>query len=206
MITLTRKERDRQLRKSDILEAAERIFASKGFHEATMHDIAQEAQYATGTVYLYFKDKDSLYFSLVEEKIKDLLSVLKDDTKKVSDAGDKLRIFLDKKLDFFEKNKDFFRIFLSERSKFHMVKDHKFEKSSVLMQHKEFITEIIKACQEQKMIRDDYSPRQIAEIFMSIVLSVVLDWFKNISKKDVALKSLSDFILGVFLNGVKKEK
>ncbi len=59
---LGRKERYRFLRKTDIIRAAEHVFALKGFHKATIQDIARQAQYATGTVYLYFEDKNSLYF------------------------------------------------------------------------------------------------------------------------------------------------
>jgi len=57
MSALSRKERDRRLRQEDILKTAEHIFAIKGYHEASIQDIAKEAQYAVGTVYLYFKTK-----------------------------------------------------------------------------------------------------------------------------------------------------
>ncbi|TAM39648.1 TetR/AcrR family transcriptional regulator, partial [bacterium] len=78
--SLSRRERDKLLRRRDILRAAEHVFALKGYYEATMQDIARDAQYATGTVYLYFKDKESLYFSLVERKYSDLLAILKERT------------------------------------------------------------------------------------------------------------------------------
>ncbi len=109
---LSRRERDRLLRKADILRAAEHVFALKGYYEATMHDIAKEAQYATGTVYLYFKDKDALYLSLVEEKYKDLLSILRQETSKAKTAREKIEIFVYEKLSFFERNQNFFRIFV----------------------------------------------------------------------------------------------
>ncbi|MDD4954832.1 MAG: TetR/AcrR family transcriptional regulator [Candidatus Omnitrophica bacterium] len=206
MITLTRKERDRQLRKSDILRAAERIFSLKGFHEATMCDIAKEAQYATGTVYLYFKDKDLLYFSLVEEKIKCLIAAVKEDTESVDDAESKIKIFIARQLDFFEKNQDFFGIFLSERSKFQTVREEKFSKPSVLLQYREFTVYLIKTGQAQGIITDNYGSKQIAEIFFSIIMSVVFDWFKNTPKAGSALSGLSEFIFDIFVNGVGKNK
>ncbi|MDD3275094.1 MAG: helix-turn-helix domain containing protein, partial [Candidatus Omnitrophica bacterium] len=78
MIALSRKERDRKLRRADILKAAEHLFALKGYHKATIRDIAKEAQYATGTVYLHFKDKGDLYLALLEGRIKDLLGLFKE--------------------------------------------------------------------------------------------------------------------------------
>lgn len=52
-----RRERERRQRRSDILRAAESVFAAQGFHAASVEQIASEADYATGTVYLYFHDK-----------------------------------------------------------------------------------------------------------------------------------------------------
>ena len=48
---LSRQERAFQWRRDHVLESAERVFARKGFHEATMQEIAKEAEYATGTLY-----------------------------------------------------------------------------------------------------------------------------------------------------------
>ena len=92
--SLTRKERDKQLRKTDLLSAAEHLFALKGYDRATMQDIAREAQYATGTAYLYFKDKESLYFSLLEEKISDMMSIVKEKTSAAKDVREKLNILV----------------------------------------------------------------------------------------------------------------
>jgi len=86
MAVLSRKERDRQLRRSDILKAAEHIFALKGYHKATIRNIAKEAQYAIGTVYLHFKDKDALYFALLDEKMKSLLFIFEERIKQEKEA------------------------------------------------------------------------------------------------------------------------
>ncbi|MDQ7783625.1 MAG: TetR/AcrR family transcriptional regulator [Desulfomonilaceae bacterium] len=52
------------MRRQQILEAAKRIFARCGFKGATIEEIAGEAELSTGTLYLYFKSKDEIYFSL----------------------------------------------------------------------------------------------------------------------------------------------
>lgn len=202
--SLNRRERDKLLRHADILRAAEHVFALKGYYEATMQDIAKEAQYGTGTVYLYFKDKDALYFSLFEQKFKDLLSILKEETAKVFDAKSKIEIFVLEKLSFFERNQDFFRIFISEKSKFQAIKASKCSKSSVIVQHKELVNELIKAGQEQRIIRADFHSEQIADIFTSMFMAVVFDWFRDGSKSLKNVKQMSAFILDMFFNGAKK--
>ncbi len=62
-----RRERERARRAQDILAAAERVFAVHGFDATTIEQIAQEAEYAVGTIYLYFKDKQALYAALSGE-------------------------------------------------------------------------------------------------------------------------------------------
>jgi TetR/AcrR family transcriptional regulator, fatty acid metabolism regulator protein len=205
-LPLDRKERDRRLRRADIMEAAERIFALKGYHKATIQDIAKAAQYATGTVYLYFEDKDELYFSLREEKIRDFLRIAREKIKPVEGAREKLETFVGISLLFFEKNRDFFLIFLSERSKVQAIKDAKLSRSAAMLHYREFVVELIKKGQEQRVVRGDFSPGQIADIFISIFMTAVFDWFKEGEKPSGSLTELSAFILDAFINGAGKRK
>ena len=59
-----RKEREKQMRRGQIINAAEKVFAAKGFSGATIENIAEEAELSPATLYLYFKNKDELYASL----------------------------------------------------------------------------------------------------------------------------------------------
>jgi AcrR family transcriptional regulator len=59
-----RKEREKQMRRRQIINAAEKVFAVKGFSGATIENIAEEAELSPATLYLYFKNKDELYASL----------------------------------------------------------------------------------------------------------------------------------------------
>lgn len=60
---------DRAAKRERILDAAERVFAHRGFFAAKVADIAREAGVADGTIYLYFKSKDDLLISLFESRI-----------------------------------------------------------------------------------------------------------------------------------------
>ena len=50
-------------RRDQILTAAHAVFASRGFRQATVGDIADAAGIAKGTLYLYFKSKDDIYWA-----------------------------------------------------------------------------------------------------------------------------------------------
>ena len=52
-----------------IINAAMIVFAEKGFHPATMEDVAKEAGLSKGTIYLYFKNKDDLIFSVLQASL-----------------------------------------------------------------------------------------------------------------------------------------
>ncbi len=64
-----RKEREKQQRKEEIIQAAEKVFFSKGFERSTMDDIAERAELSKGTLYLYFKSKEDLRLAVAHKAI-----------------------------------------------------------------------------------------------------------------------------------------
>jgi len=103
-----------EFRTAGILEAARRTFAKKGFHEATMDDIANAAGVAKGTVYLYYRSKQDVYIAALKFGIAQMYAALVDELKRVSTTEEKLRALIAAKLAYFDENRDFFRIYYSE--------------------------------------------------------------------------------------------
>jgi len=62
---LTRSQRQEQTR-SQLIEAALRVFLRRGFHGASLDEIAEEAGYTTGAVYSNFKGKDDLFLAVLD--------------------------------------------------------------------------------------------------------------------------------------------
>lgn len=60
-----RKEREKEQRRNDIIDAAEKVFFSKGVENATMDEVATAAEYSKGTLYLYFKNKNELFHGII---------------------------------------------------------------------------------------------------------------------------------------------
>ena len=67
-----RREREKLQRQNDILDAAEKVFFNKGYGTATMDDVAADAELSKGTLYLYFKTKEELYFGLTHRALLNL--------------------------------------------------------------------------------------------------------------------------------------
>ena len=74
-----RKQREKDKRKVEIINAARKVFSNKGFNSSTMEEIATEAELSPGTLYLYFKNKEELHTSLSIE----ILKYLADEIQKV---------------------------------------------------------------------------------------------------------------------------
>ena len=70
MGTAERREREREERRKSILDAAERVFLSKGVKEATMDEIAETAEVSKGTLYLYFRSKEEIYLAINHRALK----------------------------------------------------------------------------------------------------------------------------------------
>ncbi len=70
MGTAERRQREKEKRRNDIIDAAEKVFFSKGLDGATMEEVAEEAELSKGTLYLYFQRKDDLYGAIAGRAIK----------------------------------------------------------------------------------------------------------------------------------------
>ena len=71
-----RKEKEKQIRRKDIIDAAEEVFFLKGYDVATMDDVAKKAEFSKRTVYVYFNSKEQLYFEIMVRGYKILIEMM----------------------------------------------------------------------------------------------------------------------------------
>src|SRR5437660_12054272 len=76
-----------------ILRAATEVFASRGFFNAQVADVARAAGVAAGTVYLYFRSKDDLLVSIFERTMRDTLAEGQASVAAITDPAGRLRLF-----------------------------------------------------------------------------------------------------------------
>jgi TetR/AcrR family transcriptional regulator len=113
-VEVSRKERELQRHRWEILRVALKMFSESGFHGVTMNDIAKEAEFSVGTLYKFFANKEDLYGALLLEKINEMEYALRDTLEGGKDEMDSIRTFLDGLIRLVKKNADFFRLYLSE--------------------------------------------------------------------------------------------
>lgn len=199
--TLSRKERDQQLRREDILNAAEHLFAQKGFHHTTMEDIAHAAEYGTGTIYLYFKTKDDLYEALLERKIGEYVAFVQERVNQAPDPLGKIRALVYAKLEYFDRHKEFFRIYLMERSTVDSTLRRCVTKRREKMyyEHQAFVSDMLAKAMKVGAIRKT-DPAKLATVLTGAINPLLSEWIKNRSKDPV--EDIGDFVMDVLMEGL----
>lgn len=104
-----------QKRKKQILEAAVRLFARKGFHATSIQEIVDEVGIAKGSIYFYFKSKEELLVSLFEHYETQWYGIMAEQPGEEGlSPREKLRLQLERLFRFLKDNADFFHMFLKE--------------------------------------------------------------------------------------------
>lgn len=91
-------EESKLRRRSEIVRAAVDVFAERGYFAARMREVAKRAGVADGTLYLYFKGKEDLLVSILEEYAQAFLVRVRHDCKTLEDPRDKLRRIVERHL------------------------------------------------------------------------------------------------------------
>jgi len=84
------------IRIPQILEAAMFVFAEKGLHQARMSDVAERAGLSKGTVYLYFKDKNELVFSVLKASLSEGFEALEQILESEGSVAEQILDWVDK--------------------------------------------------------------------------------------------------------------
>jgi AcrR family transcriptional regulator len=111
---LPRREREKLQQRQEMLAAALELFSEKGYHNVSMHEIARKSEFAIGTLYKFFKNKEDLYKALVLEKSDKFHEAI---TKAIEEPGDeieKLRNYVRIKGQLFRDNVSVVRLYFAE--------------------------------------------------------------------------------------------
>ncbi len=103
-------DRRREKTRVELLEAAERVIARKGYHQTRIADIATEADVGLGTFYLHFKTKNEIFIELIETGAAELREGVNTAKAGVETVEDKLRITIVTILDAAAEHPEQFRI------------------------------------------------------------------------------------------------
>jgi AcrR family transcriptional regulator len=187
----SRQDRRRARTRAELLAAAKRLLASKGFHATKIADIAAAADVGTGTFYLHFPTKDALFADLVKEtalRAKDEMDRAKEP---YGDPRDKARVAIETFFQFAASNRDVFKILFGHSAQF----------DSLLHElHQLFIADT-----EENHVRGletgAFKPFRPAIVANAIVgsLSQVVSWW--IEHEDVPVEEVTHTIYCLLMEG-----
>ena len=198
-----RKEREFNLRRAEILEQAEKIFAAKGYHNTTVAEIAGASGFAVGTLYQFFESKEQLYTVMLTEKLNRMYSGIREAVAVEADTIQKIECLVASQFRFIENNAEFFSIFirgdhlsLSEGSaalRKRMVADYAV--------HVSFTEEVLRDGIRAGILKE-MDPRMMASALTGIINSFASKWLAMM--EGASLMSNIPFVIDIFLEGVRK--
>jgi AcrR family transcriptional regulator len=188
-----------EFRTAGILEAAQKVFADKGFHDATVDDIAAAAGVAKGTVYLYYRSKQDVYLAALKFGIGQMYGALVDEINKVETTEEKLRALFAAKLAYFDENRDFFKIYYSELGRIPTHPGAIDEFKELYLQQARLVETILKEGIRRKVIRSlrtEQTAFAVSDIIRGVVTQRILGWSRSRARQDV------DFIFDLVWKGI----
>ena len=199
-----RKEMEFQLRRAEILCEAEKIFASKGFHDTTMAEIADASGFAIGTLYHFFDGKKNLYATMVTEKLEKMYSEIRGSVNREEIIINKIKKLVESQFCFVEKNVDFCDLII--RGEGMTVSDG----GTILRErlianyfkHIDFVANIMRLGIEAKVFKT-MDPQMMAYALLGVNRSFIYYWM--LKERDTLLSYKVDCVTNIFLEGVRLE-
>jgi len=150
--------------------AAERLFKSRQFHEITMDEVARVAGVGKGTLYLYFADKDDLFFQTAVAGFDDMCELLRRRPVTGGSVQHELQQACETITAFFRDRRPLFRMMLAEG-------ERALGKGGGLRQRwnqrrksmTQAVAEIIVRGVRRRQVRDDIDAKVLAEYFLGML-------------------------------------
>jgi AcrR family transcriptional regulator len=122
-----------ELRRSEILAAATKVFGSKGFEATRMEEIAKAARLAKGTLYLYFHSKDDIYQATVQQALAQLAAITDEHVRREPLFAQKVAAFIRVRIAFWTEHQSLYRVILSlSRDGVHRKRSIAWQRETVL--------------------------------------------------------------------------
>jgi TetR/AcrR family fatty acid metabolism transcriptional regulator len=186
-------------RKEQIITAAIKVFADKGFYNSKVADVAREAGIADGTIYLYFKNKDDLLISLFESKMEQILERFATTLKNGTSCREKLHRFIQLHFQLIEEDQNLAEVFqveIRQSSKF--LKDYHNQK---FLDFLNIIGQIIREGQLGGEFRKDIHINTIKLAIFGAVDEIARQWILTPEPKS-NLQEIANELTQTFLTGL----
>lgn len=218
MGTEERKAREKEQRRNAIIDAAEKVIFSKGLDQATMEEIAEEAELSKGTLYLYFKNKNELYMAITQRGSDMLNSKFSKIFNSDHTGLELIRLMGETYLDFVKTHPDYFNAFLYYES----LKDTEELENSEMAQtceenRNEALNYMVRCLQigmQDGTIDDSYNPKELAIIIWASTRGITMmnhmkqsgHYFQKLDDMEINTDSMFHNFLNLIGSGMATEE
>jgi TetR/AcrR family transcriptional regulator, fatty acid metabolism regulator protein len=195
----------KEVRKDQILKAAEKVFSEKGFLNSTISDVAKETGVSDTTIYEYFSSKEELLFTIPREGIELSKQMLDSHLNYITGTTNKLRGMIYHLCKYYQDNRYFASISLMT-----LKTNKKFMETDTykdLIEYYKIMTDVIREGMESGELRSDTDPHFIRSVIIGSVEFIVIRWLMYGCPEDKTQPVLNvDPLFRLIMNGIKKNK
>jgi TetR/AcrR family transcriptional regulator, fatty acid metabolism regulator protein len=180
-----------------IIDAAVRVFARKGYYNSRVADIAREAGIAAGTIYLYFPTKDAILVTLFREKMAQFVAAARKAISNLPDAVSKLRHLIRLHFEMLESNPD-----LAEVVQVELRQGQKFFRGASAQEVSSYfalIASVIEEGVEQGSFRSSLPVPVATKALFGAMDQLATSWV--LGKRGYRLVESADALADLFLRG-----
>jgi uroporphyrinogen III methyltransferase/synthase len=202
----TKKENNKQLKRTKIIEAASILFSRKSYHEVMMEEVAKLASIAKGTVYNYYSSKEELYFSIMKGRMEKLNISLKENISGQKSSVDSLHSFILHLYMFMMKHQNFFLMYRKES----LSAEHTLCSELIKLENdlKTILRRIIKSGKIEGIFRD-INEEFCVDLVLGSIYGVVhrgIEKNLNEDQKIYDRENIYDFILHGLFSGFQSKE
>jgi TetR/AcrR family transcriptional regulator len=172
-----RKEREKEHRKEEILDAAQKVFFEKGLLLTTMDEIAEAAELSKGTLYIYYKSKEDLYLAVLMRGLELLYGMCEQVAASEGSVVQKVTKFVAVYNEFFGLHRNFFKMLhFFETPQFHKQVSDELKQICHAQSARlwELVIVVLKKGMEEGLIRADLNPVEVTIILWSSATALML--------------------------------
>jgi AcrR family transcriptional regulator len=176
-----------------ILDSACLIFAEKGYHKASMRDVATETGVSPAGLYYYFKSKEELLFLIVEARLTSLMDRVQEESSPIEDPALRLQTIVSCHLSQFEKHREGMRVLVREWETLSGSFGH--EIRGLMREYAELVIRTLSEISPRRSLKET----RAAAFGLFGMLTWVDQWHRP--EKDLPLDALADRFSEILLGG-----
>jgi TetR/AcrR family fatty acid metabolism transcriptional regulator len=188
-------------KRREILSAAIEVFARKGYNKANIMEVAGKAGVATGTVYLYFKNKDDLLLQAMKTMMDSNLAEIKKKIANIEPSIEKLFMFFYSHIEVFTRKPSMARFLVVElRQSEEFYKRH--PSYNPYHDYQDYVVDLVdKAIKEGTT--QPYDPITVSYLILGAMNSVLTQWV--IHPESIDLEQVTKDVRQILHNGMKTD-